>query len=135
MCFLAQGRLDEARESIEHAVELARDNGQPGLQASWLVELGKIALASARLPDADQLARQALRLARPRDHHLTEFRAEWLRHKLLVCERPAAADQKRLAHLRRLFTQLDEHEGIEEIIEFRRTVLSPASGGAQETEA
>jgi tetratricopeptide (TPR) repeat protein len=135
MCLLGLGRTEEARACIERAVELARTYAQPALEASWLVELGEIALTEGDPAQAERLARLALRLARPREHHLTEFRAEWLRHRLLQRERPGAPDRQRLAHLRRLYAQLDQHEGIEEINDFRRTVLEPADGGAEKTEA
>jgi transcriptional regulator with XRE-family HTH domain len=122
-CWLALGDLGEARRWLERAAERARDQKQPPLEASWLVELGKIAESERRWDDAERLARAALRIARPRDLALTVFRAEWLRHRLLVRERPNAADRQRLELLRQLFERLEEHQGIAEIREFKDTVL------------
>ena len=123
MCWLAQGERDEARRCLERATERARRQRQPALEASWLVELGKIAEAEARYDDAEKLARAALRIARPREHRLTVFRAEWLRHRLAVRQRPNAATGQRLELLREMFEHLEDHEGIEEIREFKNTVL------------
>ncbi len=127
MCLLALGDVDAASPWIERAVALAREHEQPALEASWLVELGKIALLEERLDDADGWAQAALEVAQPRDHQLTIFRGEWLRHRIAVRRDPAATDRQRLATLRELFSQLDQHEGIEEINEFKQAMLS-ASG-------
>lgn len=124
MCRLAQGDVAEASLWIERAVALAREHEQPALEASWLVELGKIALREERPDDANALAQAALRVAQPRDHHLTIFRAEWLQHRIAVRRDPGATDRQRLAALRELFSQLDQHEGIEEINEFKHAILS-----------
>jgi transcriptional regulator with XRE-family HTH domain len=123
MCWLAQGDRDEARRWLERATERAKRQKQPILEASWLVELGKIAEGEGRVGDAESLARAALRIARPRDHKLTVFRAEWLRHRLAVRARPKATDRERIEELRGLFEHLEEHQGIEEIREFKDTVL------------
>jgi transcriptional regulator with XRE-family HTH domain len=124
MCLVADGELDEAREWIERAVNLARKHEQPALEASWLVEAGKIALRQERLDDADDLARSALGIARSRDHHLTIFRAEWLRHGIALLRNPDTPDRGRLDSLRELFRKLDQHEGIDEIQEFKQAILS-----------
>jgi len=129
MCRLAAGAVDDGRKWIERAVELAREHGQPALEASWLVELGKIALKQRRLADAERLAQAALRVARPRENQLTVFRAEWLRHRIATERRPGASDRRRLALLRGLFPQLDQHEGIDEITEFKIAVLTERRGG------
>jgi tetratricopeptide (TPR) repeat protein len=120
MCCLELGEIRKAEEWIGRAVEFAREQGQPALEASWLVELGKITLASDRLEEAERLARAALQVARPLELGLTVFRAEWLCHKIAARTTPEVADAKRLEVLRRLFLQLDEHEGIDEINEFRQ---------------
>lgn len=127
MCHLAESRPDEAREWIERAVALAREHEQPALEASWLVELGKIALIDERLGDADDSAAAALAVAKPRDHHLTIFRAEWLRHRVALLRDPGDLDRQRLALLRSLFLELDQHEGIDEINEFKHAILSAGS--------
>jgi tetratricopeptide (TPR) repeat protein len=129
MCWLAQGDRVEARRWLERAMERARRQRQPILEASWLVELGKIAETDGRYDDAEQLARAALRIARPRDHELTVFRAEWLRHRLVTRERPQSKDRERIEMLRELFERLQDHQGIEEIREFKDTVIR---GGSRE---
>jgi tetratricopeptide (TPR) repeat protein len=127
MCWLAQGKVKEAQKWIERAVERAVERVQPALEASWLVELGKIALQQDRADDADALVRRALRVAKPRGLTLTMFRAEWLRHRVAKRSKPGTADRQRLALLRELFTELDQHEGIEEINDFKRTILTVGS--------
>jgi tetratricopeptide (TPR) repeat protein len=123
LCWLAAGRAEEARQWIERAVESARRQAQPALEASWLVELGKIALDQQRFDEAEDHAEMALRIARTRENVLTMFRAEWLRHRILRAMRPAEHDRPRLARLRKLFLHLDQHEGIEEVQAFKEAVL------------
>lgn len=122
-CYLAEARLDEARQWIKRAVTSARVRSQPALEASWLVELGKVAFHQGRLVEADGHAEAALKIARPREQLLTVFRAEWLRHQVNRRKEPTRADNTRLARLRKLFVQLDQHEGIDEIQDFRRTAM------------
>jgi transcriptional regulator with XRE-family HTH domain len=128
MCWLAQGQVGEARRWLSYAVESARRRNQPALEASWLVELGKVALHRGIFDEAEGYAQAALRIAEPREHHLTIFRAEWLRHLVLEQTRPSNGDRKRLSYLRKLFMQLDQHEGIEEIQEFRMTAMRSMEG-------
>jgi len=123
MCFQAQGNAEEAREWLRRAVDIARQQGQPALEASWLVELGKLALEEDSEEEAGSYAQAALDIAKPREHHLTIFRAEWLRHRILRRSRPARTDRHRLQFLRKLFLLLDQHEGIEEVSEFRKTAM------------
>jgi hypothetical protein len=120
MCWLAQGDLDQARGWVEGAIEHARKKRQPALEASWLVELGKIAFAQGRIDDADVQARSALRLARTDEHFLTVFRAEWLRQRVVETRGPGEIDPRRLNLLKSLYIHLRQHESIEEIQEFRR---------------
>jgi transcriptional regulator with XRE-family HTH domain len=120
MCCLELDETVEARRWIEQAVEFARENGQPPLEASWLVELGKLELSRGRHEHADGYAEEALRIAAPTEQHLTIFRAEWLRHKVQAATTPGATDRQRVADLRELFTLLDQHEGIEEVREFKQ---------------
>jgi tetratricopeptide (TPR) repeat protein len=122
-CHQALGHTDEARRWFRRAVDSARIRNQPSLEASWLIELGRIALSENQTDKADRLAQAALRIARPREQLLTIFRAEWLRHLVARQADPAKSDGGRLAYLRKLFMQLDEHEGIDEIQEFRRTAI------------
>jgi tetratricopeptide (TPR) repeat protein len=123
MCWLKLGQTAEARKWVVRAVERARRQSQPALEASWLVELGKIALGQESLDEADSCATTALRIAKPREHGVTIFRAEWLRHRVVRRLRPDDADRHRLVFLRKLFLHLDQHEGIEEIQAFKKTVL------------
>jgi len=127
-CYMSLGDTDRARGWIEQAVSLAREHGQPALEASWLVELGKIALARGEAQEADRLAVRALEIARPREHRLTIFRAEWLRHRLARRARPADPDEARVHLLQELFRQLDEHEGVDEIVEFKKAVPKAPRG-------
>ncbi len=117
-CWLGLGQIAEARTWVRRAIALAHEEGQPALEASWLVELGKIAAQEKRYDEADSYARAALRLAKPLEHRMTVFRAEWLRHRLVKLRNPEESDRHRLAYVRKLFTLLDRHEGIEEVLEF-----------------
>jgi tetratricopeptide (TPR) repeat protein len=128
-CHMSLGDTDRAREWIEKAVSLARENEQPALEASWLVESGKAALARGELRAADRLAARALEIAGPREHRLTIFRAEWLRHRVIRRTHPDDADEVRVRLLQELFRQLDEHEGVDEIVEFKKTIPRPPAGG------
>lgn len=132
MCHQALGDGDKARGWVERAVAIARENKQPGLEASWLVELGKLALEAGRPEQADTHARAALRVARRMDHALTRFRAEWLRYRIAAARKPGAADRRRLAVLRGLYSRLDQHEGIDEIHQFKRAILSGIEDGERE---
>ena len=126
MCWQAMGQLAEARTWVRRAVELARQEGQPALEASWLVELGKIAAQDRRHDEADGYAQAALRIAKPIEHQITVFRAEWLRHRIVKQKDPEQTDRHRLAYLRKLFLLLDQYEGIEEVQQFKQTVILAA---------
>jgi len=129
MCWVAEGDLAEGRPALQCAVDLARKAKQPYLEASWTVELGKIALVQDRFDDTRRLARAALRIARPRENSLTIFRAEWLLHRLNRRIKPDDADRRRLAQLHKLFLELDQHEGIDEIQEYKAVVLRRTTAG------
>jgi len=126
-CCVALGDIGEAREWTERALGFSRRFKQPALEASWLVELGRIAMLQDRTTEADSLAQSALRIARPSGHSLTVFRAEWLRHRVAHSERPESPDRERVSLLRELYLQLDEHAGVDEIVEFKQTVLRNTS--------
>jgi len=128
-CCQALGDVVEAQSWTEQAVELARERKQPALEASWLVELGKIRLERGDAKEADRLARAALEIAGPAEHRLTVFRAEWLRHRVMKLDSPAEEDASRVQRLEQLFRQLDQHEGIDEIVEFRDTILRATDEG------
>ncbi|MCP3979282.1 MAG: helix-turn-helix transcriptional regulator [bacterium] len=123
MCWLAEGRLDQAREWFQRATKHAKVRRQPVLEASWLVELGRLDLEQGNLAEAEARAVEALNLAVPRGHNLTQFRAEWLRHNVVLRTEPGRRDRVRLALLRKLYLKLDQHEGIAEIREFKQSVL------------
>jgi tetratricopeptide (TPR) repeat protein len=123
MCCVELGQVDEARKWVVRAVERAREQSQPALEASWLVELGKIAYRQDTLDEADSYAGAALQIAKPRQHLMSVFRAEWLRHRIARRLRPEDPDRHRLAHLRKLYLDLDQHEGVEEVQEFKKTVM------------
>ena len=123
MCVLAMGQVAEGRKWVTRAVERARSQSQPALEASWLVELGKIAFGQKNYEEAERSASLALRIARPREHVMTIFRAEWLRHRIAREIRPDEPDRHRLGSLRKLYLHLDQHEGIEEVQTFKRTVM------------
>ncbi len=93
------------------------------MEASWLVELGKLAMRQDSVEEADSYAQAALRIAKPREHVVTIFRAEWLRHRAARKMTPEDPDRHRLAFLRKLFLHIDQHEGIEEVQQFKRTVM------------
>jgi len=123
MCWLAEGDLREARTWVRNAIDKSRENSQPALEASWLVELGKIDFQEGDFAKADGWAQEALGIAEPREHYLTIFRAEWLRHQVVMRERPEADDHDRLQQLRKIFLLLDQHEGIDEVQEFKKTAM------------
>jgi transcriptional regulator with XRE-family HTH domain len=123
MCCLELGQVDEARKWVVQAVERARQQSQPALEASWLVELGKIAYRQDELGEAEGAADAALSIAMPREHRMTVFRAEWLRHRIVRRRRPEDPDRGRIEHLRKLYLDLDQHEGIEEVQDFKKSVI------------
>ena len=86
-------------------------------------------MSEDRFDDATKLVQAALRIALPHDHSLTVFRAEWLLHKLNLRIKPGVPDRKRLARLHELFLELDQHEGIEEIQEYKAVVLRGTQDG------
>ena len=129
ICWLELGNRPEAKRWLESAIERAGKQQQPALEASWLVERGKVAFQDGELDEAERFAKRALRVARPREHRLTIFRAEWLLHRVGRSKEPAKADRQRLALLENLFVALDQHEGIEEIKEYKAMTLQASRGG------
>lgn len=123
MCWWEEGVLEEAAAWLTRAVERARKQAQPALEASWMVELGRMALQQGHLDEADRYAQASLRIAKPREHFLTIFRAEWLLHLVHRRTAPMDPDRPRLEYLRKLYLHLDQYEGIEEIQEFKKTAL------------
>jgi len=128
-CWTAQGETGQGRAALERAIELARKRGQTHLEASWTVELGKIAMTEDRFDEANELAQAAMAVAGPRDHSLTMFRAEWLLYKVNLRINPGEPDPRRLARLHEQFLALDQYEGIEEIQEYRAVILRGAQDG------
>jgi tetratricopeptide (TPR) repeat protein len=124
-CLHGMGSLVQARHRYVKAVELAREFEMPAAEALWLLELSRLSLDEKHLDQADQYAQASLRIAKAEDQGLTCFRAEWMRHKIQRMQNPDETDRHRLAYLRRLYTRLDQHRGIDEIKEFRRAHCSP----------
>lgn len=122
-CLLAEGKTEHARERFAAAVDLARKSGEPALEASFLIELGGVAFLKGEFEKADGYAEAALRIAKPADHVLTIFRAEWLRHKVASGRSPEAPDRHRLAYLRRLHGRLGEHRGVDVVREFEVALI------------
>lgn len=122
-CLQELGKRGQAGARFRKAVELARKAGDRSMEASWLVALGRIALAERRLTDAERCAEAALRIVRPLGQRLTVFRAEWLLHGVLVEREPGARDRRRLAHLTRLWRELSHCRQLDDVREFERSVL------------
>lgn len=123
VCLFAMGKRSHARKRIVDAVELARKHGVPFVEASWLVELGRVSLEGRNIDEAEACALAALRIARPHEQLLTIFRAEWLLHQIVRARQPDAPDRHRLAYLRKLYGAVRRHRGIDTIREFETTIL------------
>jgi tetratricopeptide (TPR) repeat protein len=129
-CLHELGRFDQARRRYLSAIALARRHKVPASEALWLVELGRLALRERQAPDADACALSALRIAKPLDDLLCCFRAEWLRHLVHHERNPGEPDRHRIAYLKKLYVQLEEHRGVEEIQQFKRACHAwPAGRG------
>ena len=114
---LALGDLEPALDLLATAQKLYPDS-RPVLAT----RIGTL-LREKRFDEADGHAKAALRLAKPLEHRMTVFRAEWLRHRLVKLRNPEESDRHRMAYVRKLFMLLDRHEGIEEVLEFKQTVM------------
>ena len=129
-CLHELGRVDQARRRYLNAIALSRRHKVPASEALWLVELGRLALRKRQPADADACALAALRIAKPLDDLLCCFRAEWLRHLVHHERCPGESDRHRVAYLKRLYVQLEEHRGVEEIQQFKRACHAwPADRG------
>ena len=62
ICWLKLGKPRQASEHIARAVKIAHRSRLPALEATWLVELGRIALAEADYDNAERYATRALRV-------------------------------------------------------------------------
>ena len=126
LCWAARKDLPKARAWFRRALELARKETLPILEARWLTELGKVALTEKKKDEADRYALAALAIARPREHWLTIFRAEWLRHRIATHgvgkEDALKMDKPRLTRMRKLMVHLADHKGEPEIGEFETLV-------------
>lgn len=127
-CLMDLGRRKQARSHFVRAVELARKHTDPASEAFWLVELGRLALEEGHLDEADGYARAALRIAKPAEHDLTIFRAEWLTHLVVVRRRPDDADRHRIAYLNKLYPRVREHRSFDAVREFKAQVLDIVPG-------
>jgi len=123
-CLHGMGRPSQARQRYVKAVELAREFEVPAAESLWLLELSRLSLDERNLEQADSYAQASLKIAKAHDQLLTCFRAEWMRHRIHRLQHPDDADRHRLAYLRRLYTRLDQHRGIDEIREFKRAHCS-----------
>lgn len=130
-CLFHMDRLRHARRRYAAAVNLARKHEIPASEALWLVELGRVAFREERLDEADECASAALRIAKPKQHWVTTFRAEWLRHLVQQRTDPDDPDRHRVAYLRRVFVRIEEHRGIDEIQEFKQIYCAAAVGGSR----
>jgi transcriptional regulator with XRE-family HTH domain len=124
-CLKELGRTKQAHRRYLEAVNLSRRYGVPSLEAVWFVELGQLALDEGDLEHAETYALAALKIAKPADHLLTCFRAEWLRHRVSLQRSPNDPDRHRVAYLRRLYARLEDHRGIPEVQEFRHAYCQP----------
>ncbi len=126
-CLFDLGRHAAAEKQFIKAVDLARKHADPAMEASWLVELGRLALHGGALDAADRYASAALRIAKPGERVLTVFRAVWLQHLLAKRRDPNDCDRHRLAHLKRLYVRVRNHQGLDIIQEFTRAVLGASA--------
>jgi tetratricopeptide (TPR) repeat protein len=124
-CLKELDRPQQARKRYLNAVALSRRYGVPSLEAVWLVELGRLALDEGELDEVETYALAALKIAKPAEHLLTCFRAEWLHHQVRLTRRPEDPDRHRVAYLRRLYARLEDHRGIDEIQEFKKAYCNP----------
>ena len=128
-CLQELGSFDQARRRFIEAITLSRQHDLPASEALWLVALGRLELQQGNPLDAEARATAALRIAKPREDRITCFRAEWLRHRVHQTLRPEDADRHRVAYLKKLYIQLEEHRGVEEIAEFKRVYGSSSRRG------
>ena len=125
-------RPNEARRWIDQAVALAREHKQPALEGNWLVESGKIALAGGDSEEAERTgpgrAEDRATPRAPADHVLRGVAA-------LPCGPADSAGRARTkdtsALLHDLFQRLDEHEGVDEIVDYKETMLRSREGGRE----
>ncbi len=133
-CLARLGRTDQARRRFLQAVELSRKKQVPASEAFWLVELGRACFEERGYDEADRYAEVALRIAKPRGHQLTVFRAELLRHRISTARDVSNGNRHRLAYLRRLYSGLRDHAGVEEIQWYKANILDHASADSKATE-
>jgi tetratricopeptide (TPR) repeat protein len=122
LCWAARNMPDRALKWFRRGLDLARKQSLPILEARWLTEIGKTALLNGDGPEADRYALAALAIARPREHWMTIFRAEWLRHRVVAAdvgkEDAKTVDRSRLARLRKLLLHLADHKSEPEIRDY-----------------
>lgn len=108
----------KARTWFGRALDLARAQRFPSLEARWLTELGRLALEQGDPEEADRLATAAARVARSNEDPIGTFRAEWVRHLVAVARDSGIEDRQRLGLLRRLLVRVGDHVGEQEVQEF-----------------
>jgi tetratricopeptide (TPR) repeat protein len=125
-CLTDLGRKRQARARFAKAVRLARNCGDGAAEAFWLIELGRVAFDQGRLDEAEECGHAALGRIAPDGEPLTIFRAQWLLHRIVRVRDPRAPDRQRLAQLRRLWSRLEAHRGLDVVVEFEQAVIEPA---------
>ena len=123
ICWLKLGKPRQASEHIGRAVKIAHRARLPALEATWLVDLGRIALAEQDYDNAERYATRALRIATAGEQWLTIFRAEWLRHCIRRQLKPSDPDRTRIGYLKKLLSRLEEHRSQEAVQEFKAEVF------------
>lgn len=123
MCLLELGHPKQARTSVLRAVELAREVGRPALEAIWLVEMARVALAESNWDEAERGANAAIRIAQRGDHWLTIFRATMVKHRAARGRNPIDPDRHNIAYLKRLLGWVEGDASDRDIRDFRKEVL------------
>ncbi len=124
-CLLDLGRVAPAKKRFMRAVSLARRHGDLAMEASWLIELGRVCTLheNGGLDEGERYGQAGLHIARENGHELTVFRAEWLLHLVALERDSEALDRHRIAHLRRLYPRVKAHRAQDAVREYERQVL------------
>lgn len=113
---------------MERALNLAKQEALPRLEAWWSIELARLALRQGRLDAAEQCAAAALKIAKPREHWLNVFKAEWLMLQLARKRDPGSRQANRGAFLLKLLVRLGEHSADPDVLSFRKAKENETSG-------
>ena len=129
-CLIGLGDREKARSHLMKAIGLARKHADPEGEALWLAGLGRLMYDLGRLDEAERYTGDSLRIARPAARKLTIFLAEWIRHLIARRRDPHNPDTKRLSELRRLYTRLKSHRGLDQVQEFKEMIIDNEQGGS-----